>query len=283
MENQEEKNKPQEEVCQEEELEGIEEARVEERQEEEEEQTQVEEGVSMEEKAQVEAREEQKGGGRGLVYLALIFAIVALVLSFWNVGVQRVVKVLEKQEKVLEARTRTLESTLTQVQAQALLSQIQLEAQKVYVLTMGEGNFEAAARVLSTMEAQINLLKGYYPGKDLGELEALVTALKKEVAKGPSPIPGLVSQIQFVSDEMVGARAVALPAPAVSPEPEAKPAKTEVKKERAIEQAPKEEGGVKAPEKKVKPQAGTAPEGKGALYNLLKTWNKLGEKLVGKK
>ena len=231
----------------------------------------------MEEKAQVEAIEEQKGG-RGLIYLALVFAIVALVLSFWNVGVQRVVKVLEKRENVLEQKTEALEKTLAGVQAQALLSQLQMEAHRIYVLTMGERNYEAAARVLSAMEGQVDSLKAYYSAQSMSELEALLGALKREVAKGPSPIPGLVAQIQFVTDKMREAPKVALPAPAVAPVPEAKPST----KEAVVKKAPKEEAAAKPQKKVVKPQAGVAPEGKGPLYNLLKSWDSVGKKLMGK-
>ncbi len=276
MENQEQKDKPQGEI---EEQEEIKEETVEEVQGEveEENQTQVEEVGPMEEKAQVEAIEEQKGG-RGLIYLALVFAIVALVLSFWNVGVQRVVKVLEKRENVLEQKTEALEKTLAGVQAQALLSQLQMEAHRIYVLTMGERNYEAAARVLSAMEGQVDSLKAYYSAQSMSELEALLGALKREVAKGPSPIPGLVAQIQFVTDKMREAPKVALPAPAVAPVPEAKPST----KEAVVKKAPKEEVAAKPQKKVVKPQAGVAPEGKGPLYNLLKSWNSVGKKLMGK-
>jgi len=276
MENQEQKDKPQGEI---EEQEEIKEETVEEVQGEveEENQTQVEEVGPMEEKAQVEAIEEQKGG-RGLIYLALVFAIVALVLSFWNVGVQRVVKVLEKRENVLEQKTEALEKTLAGVQAQALLSQLQMEAHRIYVLTMGERNYEAAARVLSAMEGQVDSLKAYYSAQSMSELEALLGALKREVAKGPSPIPGLVAQIQFVTDKMREAPKVALPAPAVAPVPEAKPST----KEAVVKKAPKEEAAAKPQKKVVKPQAGVAPEGKGPLYNLLKSWNSVGKKLMGK-
>jgi len=276
MENQEQKDKPQGEI---EEQEEIKEETVEEVQGEveEENQTQVEEVGPMEEKAQVEAIEEQKGG-RGLVYLALVFAIVALVLSFWNVGVQRVVKVLEKRENVLEQKTEALEKTLAGVQAQALLSQLQMEAHRIYVLTMGERNYEAAARVLSAMEGQVDSLKAYYSAQSMSELEALLGALKREVAKGPSPIPGLVAQIQFVTDKMREAPKVVLPAPAVAPVPEAKPST----KEAVVKKAPKEEAAAKPQKKVVKPQAGVAPEGKGPLYNLLKSWDSVGKKLMGK-
>lgn len=287
MENQEQKDKPQEEIIEEREdkKEEVEEEEEEVQGEiEEEKQTQVEEVEPMEEKAQVEAKEEQRGGGRGLVYLALIFAIVALVLSFWNVGVQRVVRVLEKQEKVLEQKTKALEKTLSDVQAQALLSQIQMGAHRIYALTMGEKNYEAAARVLSAMEDQVNSLKAYYSAQDLGELEALLGALRKEVAKGPSPIPGLVAQLQFVTDRMKGAPKLALPAPGAVSGPKAKPAKVEAgKKETVTKKAPKEEVSTQPQKKVVKPQAGLVQKEKGALHSLLKSWSKLGEKLVGKK
>ena len=293
MENREDTGKPQEEIQQEEEIkeetQGKEAESLEsEEEKKEEKQTQFEEVEPMEEKTQVEATEEKKSGGKGLVYLALIFAIVALVLSFWNVGVQRVVKEIESQEKVLEARTRVMETALNKVRAQTLLSQVQIEASKVYMLTMRERNYDGAARVLESIESRINALKPYYSEKDLGELMALVDALKKEVAKGPSPIPGLVAQIQSVSDRMMGLQQVK----AVTPKEEVKAVKPEAKKEvkeeakveqekkEVIKQAPKEEAPAQV---KQGPQAGVAPEEEGPFGGLLKSWSKLGEKLVGKK
>ena len=296
MEDREDMGKPQDDVHEEEEVSQEEVPSLESSENmEEEKQTQFEEVESMEEKAQVEVTEEKKSGGKGLVYLALIFAIVALVLSFWNAGVQRVVKEIENQEKVLVSKTKALETTVNRVKAQALLSQIQLEASKVYFLTMGEKNYEGAAKVLAAMESRINALKAYYP-QGVDELMALVDALKKEVAKGPSPIPGLVAQIQSVSDKMMGVKEVAAVAPA--PVEEAKPAKVEEKGEKAEEkeavQAPakaeeKKETVIKkapAPKEEVAPagpQAGKAPEEEGPFGGLLKSWSKLGEKLVGKK
>ncbi len=306
MDNKEDVGKPQEELRQEEEPQeesvdtGIPSGDVQE-----EKQTQVEEVEPMEEKTQVEATEEKKGGGKGLVYLALIFAIVALVLSFWNAGVQRVVKEIETQEKALEAKTQAISTALNKVQAQALLSRVQLEANRVYVLTMGEGNYEAAATVLSRMEKQINALRTYYPKDKVDELAAILDALKKEVAKGPSPIPGLVAQIQSMSDRlMAGEGGVALQETKPA-EVEAKPAKEEgkavqeegkavseeskaEKKEEVIKKAPQEEKGEAAqvqpaPAKRTGPQAGMAPEEEGPFGSLLKSWNKLGEKLVGEK
>ncbi len=303
MEDREDMGKPQDDVHEEEEVSEEEVPSLESSENmEEEKQTQFEEVESMEEKAQVEVTEEKKSGGKGLVYLALIFAIVALVLSFWNAGVQRVVKEIENQEKMLVSRTNSLvsktnalENTVNRVKAQALLSQIQLEASKVYFLTMGEKNYEGAAKVLAAMESRINALKAYYP-QGVDELMALVDALKKEVAKGPSPIPGLVAQIQSVSDKMMGVKEVA--AVATAPVEEVKPAKVEEKGEKAEEkeavQAPakaeeKKETVIKkapAPKEEVAPagpQAGKAPEEEGPFGGLLKSWSKLGEKLVGKK
>jgi len=293
MEDREDTGKPQEEIQQEkeikEETQGKEAESLEsEEEKKEEKQTQFEEVEPMEEKTQVEATEEKKSGGKGLVYLALIFAIVALVLSFWNVGVQRVVKEIESQEKVLEARTRVMETALNKVRAQTLLSQVQIEASKVYMLTMRERNYDGAARVLESIESRINSLKPYYSEKDLGELMALVDALKKEVAKGPSPIPGLVAQIQSVSDRMMGLQQVK----AVTPKEEVKAVKPEAKKEvkeeakveqekkEVIKQAPKEEPSAQV---RQGPQAGVAPEEEGPFGGFLKSWSKLGEKLVGKK
>jgi hypothetical protein len=237
-------------------------------------------GEPMEETVETQGEEEKKEkSGKGLVYLALVFGIVALILSFWNMGLHQVVGVLEHQGKVIEQKHKVLENRVENLQAQALLSKIQLEAQKVYALTMGEGNYEAAAGVGASMEGQLAALKSYYTGKDVQEMEALFKALKAEVAKGPSPIPALVSKIQLVADKL---------AAEVAPGPKAQPRKeAPVKKESAVKEAPKPEEKV-VPEKKVSSekategQVGEAPEGKGVLWSVLRSWNKLGGKIVGK-
>jgi len=237
-------------------------------------------GEPMEETVETQREEEKKEkSGKGLVYLALGFGIVALILSFWNMGLHQVVGVLEHQGKVIEQKHKVLENRVKNLQAQALLSKIQLEAQEVYALTMGEGNYEAAAGVGASMEGQLSALKSYYTGKDVQEMEALLKALKAEVAKGPSPIPALVSKIQLVADKL---------AAEVAPGPKAQPWKeAPVKKESAVKEAPKPEEKV-VPEKKVSSeeategQVGEAPEGKGVLWSVLRSWNKLGGKIVGK-
>ena len=239
-------------------------------------------GESMEEEVETQVEEERKEkSGKGLVYLALVFGIVALILSFWNMGLHRVVGVLEHQGKVIEQRQKVLENRVENLQAQALLSKVQLEAQKVYALTMGEGDYEAAAVVVASMEGQITSLKSLYPGKDVQEMEALLKALKGEVAKGPSPIPALVSKIQLVADKLAAGEVKA-------PTPKAQlKEKAPVKKESAVGEAPKTEEKV-APAKEVSPkkasegQVGRAPEGKGVLWSVLRSWNKLGGKIVGK-
>lgn len=245
-------------------------------------------GEPMEETVETQGEEGKKEkSGKGLVYLALVFGIVALILSFWNMGLHQVVGVLEHQGKVIEQKQKVMENRVENLQAQALLSKVQLEAQKVYALTMGEGNYEAAAGVVASMEGQLSALKSYYPGKDVQEMEALLKALKAEVAKGPSPIPALVSKIQLVADKLAAGE-VKAPAPEVAPGPKAQPQKeAPVKKESAVKEAPKPEEKV-VPEKKVSPkkategQVGKAPEGKGVLWSVLRSCDKLGGKIVGK-
>ncbi len=224
---------------------------------------------SMEENAEIQGKETKgEGGGKAfLVYLALAFGIVALILSFWNMGLHKVVGVLEQQGKVIEHRQAALEKSVASLKARALLSQLQLEAQRVYDLTMGDNDYEAAAKVVDSMEGQLQTLKDSFGEGKLHEMETLVSALKAEVARGPSPIPALISRIQLTADKIAGASTITK----VRPQ-EAAPA------EEAPAPKPKEE----AIPKKERTQVSKAPEGQGVLWDILRFLNNLGGKIVGK-
>lgn len=223
----------------------------------------------------------QEKSGKGLVYLALVFGIVALILSFWNMGLHQVVGALKHQGEAIEHKEKVLEHRVGRLQAQALLSKVQSEAQNVYTLTMGGGNYEAAARVVASMEGQLSALKSYYPGKDVQEMAALLKALKAEVAKGPSPIPALVFKIQLVADKLAVGE-VKAPAPEAVPGPKAQPQKASpVEKEPAVKEAPKPEKKV-TPEKTTEGQGVLAPGKKGVLWSILRFCDELGGKIVGK-
>jgi len=221
--------------------------------------------------------EKKEKNGKGLVYLALAFGIVALILSFWNIGLHQVVGVLKHQGEVLEHKQKILENRVGELQAQALLSKFQSEAQNVYTLTMLVGNYEAAAKLVASMESQLSALKSYYPAADVQEMAALLKALKAEVAKGPSPIPALVFKIQLLADKLSEGK-VSAPAPkAVSkPEAQSQPQKVSpAEKGPVVKKAPK-------PEKATEGQGVLAPGKKGVLWDVLRFFDELGGKIVGK-
>jgi len=235
-------------------------------------------GEPMEDTVETQREEEKKEkNGKGLVYLALAFGIVALILSFWNMGLHQVVGVLKHQGEVIEHKQKVLENRVGKLQAQALLSKFQSEAQNVYTLTMWGGNYEAAAKVVTSMEGQLSALKSYYPAADVQEMAALLKALKAEVAKGPSPIPALVFKIQLLADKLSEGK-VSAPAPkAVSkPEAQSQPQKVSpAEKGPVVKKAPK-------PEKATEGQGVLAPGKKGVLWDVLRFFDELGGKIVGK-
>lgn len=219
-----------------------------------------EEKVMAEVERHEEPKVEERGGiSRVLVYVALVFAIVALVLSFWNVGLHRVVGVLEDEQSVLE-------KGLNEVQKRALLAQFQLDTQRVYILTMGEHDYTGASRVLDDLERELAGLKAYIPADQMSRMDSLVKALKGEVARGPSPIPGIVAQLQKISGGLASpALPISAEMPAVKPVPA--PAK-----EKLVEEAPKPPP---------KPEH-ARPKGSGFIHNFYMFWSRLGEKIVGK-
>jgi|GEM_PF-1588840 len=278
----------------------------------------------MEEKgfASGSSENEKRTLSKGLVYLALALSAVALVLSFWNVGLHRIIGGLEKENKLLEHKQKVLENDIANLSARSLLAKLQVEVQRVYLLTMGERDFSAAAKVLSGMKHQVAGLKKHYSNGDLKELEFLMAALEKEVAKGPSTIPGLVSRFQSVVDrlgrEKLAAVAASVPVSTFNlqpksvaeqlnvrekqPEshkerskvqekrlkPQEKPASenaSKFQKKPVIGQGGEEKASEeeKPVEKKAESGPAAIPEGKGFLGKVLRFFDELGGELVGGK
>ncbi len=201
---------------------------------------------------------ERNGNGKLVGYVAIVIAIIALVLSLANMGVRGTVKDLKKQTTTLAQKENVLEVKTMQID---LLSGLD----RIYVLTLLERNYDAAAKEFTKVESIFNRIKGTLSEKEEKRLAGLLASLKAEIDKGPSPIPELISEIR-----------ASVSAISVSPVQSVK-----VEKPKAV---------VKAkPEKKVfivKPQkmkeASYEEKESSSLKKAYEFWKNLGQKLVKK-
>lgn len=139
-----------------------------------------------------EVGEKKEGNGifsdKRLVWGAIVFSIIAIVLSVF--GLISVRKLEDVENKV-----NKLEDTVAYNKHKfAVLTSLE----RIYNLTMVDRDYESAKKELLYLKAEYSAIKDHFSQDERKKLDDAIRQLEEEINRGPSPIPRIISSLRSI-------------------------------------------------------------------------------------
>ncbi|MGB9668464.1 MAG: hypothetical protein ACPLSJ_03640 [Thermosulfidibacteraceae bacterium] len=123
---------------------------------------------------------------RRLIWGAIVFAIIALIMSVFGLISVRKLMDVEEDVKKLEKNVSYTKHKFT----------ILTSLERIYTLTMVDRDYDAAKKELVLLKAEYGAIKDSLSDEERKKVDSVIGELENEINRGPSPIPRLVNELR---------------------------------------------------------------------------------------